>query len=394
MELWTGTFWDWLLYPEVGSSQVPDPSTLLARALQELGGSFPDFVFCLSLDEFTQEKVQLLDEAEERVSKRLPRRWRLLLGFAHSNCLYGAGFEEGAKVGIAFEKLQKDLERERIANTIGFAAVVGKTLPAWRWAAQMAAVAQRNKIFHGSGRVYYSHQLQTARSYDHLFCYAQEEELYASIRTGEDEKAGVAADKLDGILFGEYPPLYYLRIRLQEIILRMGRCAVESGAEAKEIFPSLQNYILKVGSQYDYERLQGILREAALECAERVWEVCSRQGTQITQAARRFMEKNYGAMLSLDEIAEQIGTSSSYLSRRFKQEMGQSVTSYLNAIRIEEAKKLLLDESLPITEVAFKVGYGSVQHFGRTFKAHTGYSPTSWRRNRGQALYGRGGSGE
>ena len=378
MELWTGSFWDWLIYPE-SSSQIPDPASLLSRALAELGGSFPDFVFCLALDEFSPQAAQMVEEAETRINAALVPNFRQLLGFAHSNCLYACGFGTRGEVAEVLGQLQEALAKEGIPSTIGVAFSFQSTLSSWRWAAQYAVVAQRSKVSQGRGRVYIWQGKGERHPFDYLSYYALEEQLCASIRAGEKQRAQNAAYELDKSLFEEYQPLLYLRIRLQEVILRMGRSAMESGVEAKEIFASLQNYLVEVGVQYDYERLRGILQSAAVEFAQKVWEACWHQGTDVVQRARRFMEQHLARELSLDEIAQETGTSPSYLSRRFRLETGKTITSYLNELRIEAAKRFLLDESLPVGDIAFKVGYGSIQHFGRTFNAVVGCSPTRWR---------------
>ena len=232
----------------------------------------------------------------------------------------------------------------------------------------------------GRGKVYLWQGGDEKRSFDYLAHYAHEEQLCASFRTGEKQLAEECASSLDRKLFEQYQPLSLLRIRLQEVILRMGRSAIDSGVAPEEIFMSLQNYLTEVGAQYDYERLQGIMVRAAREFSEKVWQVCFRQGTDVVQRAKSYIKKHAKEEFSLEELAREIGTSASYLSRRFKLDMGKRITAYLNELRIEEAKRLLLDESYSITDVAFQVGYGSVQHFGRTFHGITGCSPSEWRK--------------
>ena len=53
------------------------------------------------------------------------------------------------------------------------------------------------------------------------------------------------------------------------------------------------------------------------------------------------MEERYGEPVGLREIAGEIGTNSSYLSRLFHEETGTTVTEYLNSVRVERAKELL-----------------------------------------------------
>lgn len=67
-------------------------------------------------------------------------------------------------------------------------------------------------------------------------------------------------------------------------------------------------------------------------------------------------------------------------SKTFKERIGQSLPSYLNSIRIKKAAELLKNPDLSITEIAYFVGFGSVEHFIRIFKEVYGVSPKEYRR--------------
>ena len=86
MEIWTGAFWDWLIYPE-NSSQIADPASLLSQALAELGGRFPEFVFSLALDDFTSQKSQMVGEAEKIIEAALPQQMRIFWALPTTACM-------------------------------------------------------------------------------------------------------------------------------------------------------------------------------------------------------------------------------------------------------------------------------------------------------------------
>ncbi len=93
----------------------------------------------------------------------------------------------------------------------------------------------------------------------------------------------------------------------------------------------------------------------------------------------QYMNRHYMQELSLPQVAEAFYVSPFYLSRSFKEATGFSFTEYVNSVRIKEAKKLLERSSMKVSHIASKVGFGSVTHFGRVFKAVTGFSPLHFR---------------
>ena len=98
--------------------------------------------------------------------------------------------------------------------------------------------------------------------------------------------------------------------------------------------------------------------------------------------AIEFMHDNFGRELALDEIASAAFLSEFHFARMFKQITGVTPHSYLASIRLERARRLLLETTLAISEIALTVGYQSQSHFTRAFKAVTGVTPLVYRRGR------------
>jgi len=83
-------------------------------------------------------------------------------------------------------------------------------------------------------------------------------------------------------------------------------------------------------------------------------------------------------------LASVSGVSEAHFARSFKQAFGVPPHRYLLTRRIERATALLRDTDLPITDIAFQTGWGSLGTFGRTFRDITGESPGAIRaRHRG-----------
>lgn len=84
--------------------------------------------------------------------------------------------------------------------------------------------------------------------------------------------------------------------------------------------------------------------------------------------------------LRLEFIALLFGYNSSYLGKIFKQKTGHSFNTYLDMIRIENAKRLLTQGNLKVYEIAKKVGYTSADYLHIKFRKYMGETPAEYRR--------------
>lgn len=93
----------------------------------------------------------------------------------------------------------------------------------------------------------------------------------------------------------------------------------------------------------------------------------------------RYIDENFSDDITLDETAKEFGYSKYYFSSLFNERFKTNFRTYLNNVRIEKAKKML--ETLPLSEVAFRSGYKSLQSFFFNFKKVTGITPKEYVRS-------------
>ena len=98
------------------------------------------------------------------------------------------------------------------------------------------------------------------------------------------------------------------------------------------------------------------------------------------------MEANLSEPLSLLEIADYAGLSRRQIERLFRQEMGRSPARYYLEIRLDRARHLLVQSSLPIVEVAVACGFVSASHFSKCYRELYARSPQQERADRKQLL--------
>lgn len=93
-----------------------------------------------------------------------------------------------------------------------------------------------------------------------------------------------------------------------------------------------------------------------------------------------YASKYSNCAVSLSKLSKIYGANPKYAGRIFKKQMGVSFNSYLNGLRIENAKNLLETTSLKIIDVSLESGFNNVTYFNKIFKECTGTSPENYRK--------------
>ncbi len=105
------------------------------------------------------------------------------------------------------------------------------------------------------------------------------------------------------------------------------------------------------------------------------------QNTEQSMEARaicEFLEKHYMDNITLNDLCKLTGLSKYYLLRSFTKQKGISPYSYMEAIRIEKAKRMLEQGMLPI-DVAMQTGFADQSHFSNFFKKFIGLTPRQYK---------------
>lgn len=125
-----------------------------------------------------------------------------------------------------------------------------------------------------------------------------------------------------------------------------------------------------------------------LELFLRIWNHHDRDPLRTTAQSKAqtyvefaldYIHTNYQSPVSVEDLAELLGVSQPYLFRIFKAVTGKSPKTYLGDYRLLQAKKLLAETKLTVTEVANSVGYPDALAFSRFFSKNEGTSPRAYR---------------
>lgn len=90
--------------------------------------------------------------------------------------------------------------------------------------------------------------------------------------------------------------------------------------------------------------------------------------------------KNYKEPLAVDDVASALNISRSSVSHIFSSRLSISFNDYVNSLRLSDAVKLLKNTTDSVTDIASKVGFGTIRTFNRAFLKQYGMSPTSFRK--------------
>jgi two-component system response regulator YesN len=99
----------------------------------------------------------------------------------------------------------------------------------------------------------------------------------------------------------------------------------------------------------------------------------------VVYSVKQYIDQNYNLNLSLDSLAARVHLSPSYLSKLFKKEMGENLSTYILNTRIEHAKLLFRTTDYKAYEIAEAIGIYDPVYFSKIFKKATGMKPREFR---------------
>ena len=140
------------------------------------------------------------------------------------------------------------------------------------------------------------------------------------------------------------------------------------------------------------QSIHGLATKLILDCARSFTDgipseplaTSGDRGTRsVVQTAVRYLRDNYARPIEVRDVAAQVHLSERHLARLFARETGKSILEYLTDLRVEAASQLLLDDAIPIKQVARSVGYPDPHYFTTLFGRRTGLTPGLFREQRG-----------
>lgn len=145
----------------------------------------------------------------------------------------------------------------------------------------------------------------------------------------------------------------------------------------------IDDYTRKCEQCSNIEGLFAQLEMMQVQVLEQMQQDHDNEAMHPMRMAKKYIQNHYQEQITLEEVSEVVGLSSSYFSALFKKECGEGFAKYLINIRVDAAKVLLRESNASISAVCKEVGYNDLKHFTATFEKITGLKPSAYRK-----LYG------
>ena len=158
------------------------------------------------------------------------------------------------------------------------------------------------------------------------------------------------------------------------------RFCMRAGMEMEQAYRLSDFYILKLDSIHTLSGVASLHSCMVLDlcCKMRLLQKHASTSKAISDCVD-YVYAHLTERITIEDLAEHVALSPSYLSRLFKQEIGISVSDYIREKKLDRAQNLLRYTEHSFAEIANMLSFSSQSHFIQTFKNHTGMTPKKYR---------------
>lgn len=159
---------------------------------------------------------------------------------------------------------------------------------------------------------------------------------------------------------------------------------MEGGADVEQIFGLNYKYLNTIHNFKTVEELTFWLSKIMIRFTDCVFNLKDIKHADVIYKAVNYINENYMKKITLEEVAAHVYLSPSYFSKVFKDNMNCNFNTYVNRVRVEKSKQLLLNENINLVDVSNLVGYEDQSYFSKVFKKIEGVTPGKYRVTRGK----------
>jgi len=213
-----------------------------------------------------------------------------------------------------------------------------------------------------------------------------EQALLQMVRNGDLNYKDALNDSLlisEGVPVRGKDPLRQAKTSVIVFTSIVCRAAIEGGMPPEAAYSLGDSYIQSAEDALTYDEIRAVPTLMYDDFIRRVHRL--KQNPELSAPiarCRTYIEMHPGEKIRARDLAKLVGYTEYYLTRRFKEETGLSVSDYVQNAKIERAKVLLRSTSLSVQEISDQLSFGSRNYFSRVFSEITGCTPTGFREKR------------
>jgi AraC-like DNA-binding protein len=217
--------------------------------------------------------------------------------------------------------------------------------------------------------------------------WAMEQQLLKLIEDGNlqyKEQSARLVNMGDTALLGNGDPIRNLKNITIIYTALCTRAAIRGGLPPEIAYSLSDMYIQSIESSHSFGEIAEVNDAMVDDFVRRVHQCRTRpERSAQTEKCCYYIQTHLTEKITVKSLADYAGYTETYLSRKFKTEMGMSVTEYVTQQKTELAKKLLREGKLSVSDIAEMLCFGTQSYFSEQFRKVTGQTPGEYRR--GQA---------
>ncbi len=211
--------------------------------------------------------------------------------------------------------------------------------------------------------------------------FEKEQALLRAVQQVNKAEAGRLLNEILGhILFASGGDILRCKTRIYELLVLITRSAVKAGANPEETLNAGHKYLIDIYAIKDFDAMCLWLMNVVGALMDSIFEYDIDRSNGAVHQAIQYIRAHYDERITLENVAGKVYLSPAYFSRIFSKATGEAFSVYLNRVRIEKSKELLINTKAKLTDIALSVGYGDQSYFCRVFRRIVGISPMQYRR--------------
>ena len=208
----------------------------------------------------------------------------------------------------------------------------------------------------------------------------KQDEIIQKVKLGDRAGAREILNEFLGSIFFESGMNFeVIKVRIIELIVIISRAAIEAGVGAQELLGLNYSYLTELSKVTDLEELLFKVTRVLENFIAKVSLSKGKKRKVRCQRMRDFIEQNFTGKITARDVAGEAGLSVSRALHLFRQETGMALTGYINKLKLDYAKYLLLNSDISLAGLAAELGYCDQSHFTKNFKKLEKITPSHFR---------------
>ncbi|QCX33986.1 helix-turn-helix domain-containing protein [Caloramator sp. E03] len=283
-------------------------------------------------------------------------------------------------------KAIKSVQEILYKNNISVSASIGKVSHGIEDISMSYSTAQHYinyRFKYGLKSILYNEKITADITAEYKYNEDMEQAIFKCIRSGNIDETEKELDKI----FSHFMSFSYsdMIIAITQLVINIIRVINNMLRMNKEsVYINIGDFMNNMSSYETIDDIKSYIMGLTEYISQKMKDKKSNKKNDVVEKVKNYIYLNYeNPLLSLEVIAEKMKLSSSYLRVLFKEIEGKSLSTFINEVRFENARKLLETTNLSVIEIAEKVGFTNSNYFYTAFKKFYGISPNQYRNSIG-----------